>query len=52
MVNRKFDVKRDFHELVELEHTIMPIIRGIKNEDQKIILMDYVRKIFDNQFKK
>jgi len=52
MINRKFNVKRDFHELMELEHKIMPIIRGIKNEDQKIILTNYVRKIFDNQFKK
>ena len=52
MVNRKFDVKKDFNKLNELENEIMPIIRGIKNENEKIILTDYVRKIFDNQFKK
>ena len=51
MYNRKFNVKKDFYELNELENTIMPIIRGVKNEDQRIVLENYMRKTFNNQFK-
>jgi hypothetical protein len=51
MYNRKFNVKKDFSELIELEHKIMPIIREIKNDDQKLLLSNYVRKIFNNQYK-
>jgi hypothetical protein len=52
MYNRKFNIKKDFYELNKLENVIIPIIRDIKNETEKAILSEYVRKIFDNQYKK
>jgi len=52
MYNRKFDTHKDFHELVELESEIMPKIRRIENKEDREILQSYVRKIFDNQWKK
>lgn len=52
MHNRKFDVKKDFSELNELENNIMPRIRRITNEEDKMILQLYVRKLFNNQWKK
>jgi hypothetical protein len=52
MYNRKFNIKKDFSKLNELENTIMPIIRSMKNEEEKEILENFVRKTFDNQFKK
>lgn len=52
MYNRQFNVKKDFSELIELEQKIMPIIRDIKNSDEKIILESYVRKVFNNQWVK
>ena len=51
MYNRKFDIKKDFEKLVELEYKISPIIRSIKNEEDKILLENYTRQIFNNQWK-
>lgn len=45
MYNRKFNIKRDFRDLNEMENKILP---QIKNDEVK----DYVRKIFFNQYKK
>ena len=52
MYNRKFNVKKDFSELNELENVVLPIVRNIKNNDKKILLENYLRKIFNNQFKR
>jgi len=52
MYNRKFNIKKDFHELVELEHKIFPLLEEIKDDEKKELLKNYIRKIFDNQFKK
>ncbi len=52
MHNRKFDIKKDFSELNELENVIMPIIRKIDNAEDKMLLSVYIRKIFNNQYKK
>lgn len=52
MYNRKFDIKKDFHEINELENRIMPIVQKIKDEDEKEILTEYLREIFNNQWKK
>jgi len=52
MYNRKFNIKRDYSELVELEHKILPIIRSIENLDKQMYLENYVRNVFYNQFKK
>jgi hypothetical protein len=61
MYNRKFDIKKDFKELNELENTIIPLIDKMEykealneeeNEYKKNLLKNYVRIIFQNQFKK
>jgi hypothetical protein len=52
MYNRKFDVKKDFSELNELESNIMPKIRRIENKEDREVIQAYVRKIFNNQWKK
>jgi hypothetical protein len=44
MYNRKFDIKKDFQELNEMENVILP---QVKNENVK----NYIRKIFINQWK-
>ena len=51
MHNRKFDIKKDFSLLSEMENKILPICDGIEDEEAKNILKDYIRKIFNNQFK-
>lgn len=52
MYNRKFDMHRDFHELVDLEHEIMPIVRKIEDKSEQEKLISYIMKTFDNQWKK
>lgn len=52
MYNRKFNIKKDFSELNELENVMLPKIRYIKNTMHSIILEDYIKKIFFNQYKK
>jgi len=44
MYNRKFNIKKDFSELNNLENSILP---KIENQDIK----NYVRNIFFNQWK-
>ena len=44
MYNRKFDIKKDFQELNEMENTILS---QVKDENVK----NYMRKIFFNQWK-
>lgn len=61
MHNRKFDIKKDFKELNELENIIIPLIDKMnyenalneeENKYKKDFLKNYVRIIFNNQFKK
>ena len=61
MYNRKFDIKKDFSKINHLENTIIPLIDKMDyknalneadNKDKKDLLKDYVREIFNNQFKK
>ena len=52
MHNRKFDIKKDFCLLNEMEHKIFPICDSIEDIEARNILKDYIRKIFNNQFKK
>lgn len=52
MYNRKFNIKRDFSAINELENTIKPIIDRIENKEDSALLENYVIKIFFNQFKK
>ena len=55
MYNRKFNITKgnDYRELVELEHEIMPIIYNtkFKVKEEKEQLINYVRYIFNNQWK-
>jgi len=50
--NRKFNIKKDFNLLMDLEHKVLPIIRDIKDTEKQAYLEKYVREIFFNQFKK
>lgn len=52
MYNRKFDVKKDFSELNELENRIIPIIKNLNREADRRNLDAYIRRIFFNQWKK
>ena len=52
MHNRKFDIKKDFHELNEMENKILPMFDEIKDVDKRELLKDYVRSSFYKQFKK
>jgi len=60
MKNRKFDIKKDFHELNELENEIMPLIDKMdyqdalddgESENKRNLLKNYIRALFHNQFK-
>ena len=44
MYNRKFNIKKDFSELNDLENEILP---QIQSEEVR----EYIRKIFFNQYK-
>jgi hypothetical protein len=52
MYNRKFNIKIDFDKINKLENVIKPLIETIPNEKDKEDVMNYVREIFYNQFKK
>ncbi len=51
MYNRKFDIKKDFYALNEMENEMFPIIDKLKGEN-KSVLKTYIRKLFLDQFKK
>jgi hypothetical protein len=60
MKNRKFDIKKDFSELNEMENVILPLIDKMEyknalneeeNQYKKDLLKNYIRVIFNNQFK-
>jgi len=61
MYNRKFNIKKDFSELNEMENVILPLVDKMtyenalnedENEYKKNLLKNYIRIIFLNQFKK
>jgi hypothetical protein len=53
MYNRKFDIKKDFTELNELENKILPLLKNeVKNKESELLLRTYIQKLFFNQFKK
>lgn len=51
MKNRKFDIKKDFSELNEMENEVLPMLDEIKDEHKKQVLKEYIRTIFMKQFK-
>ena len=60
MYNRKFNIKKDFTELNDLENIIFPLINNMEYKDalnddeikyKKDFLKNYVRIIFFNQWK-
>ena len=52
MYNRKFNVKKDFSALNELENEIMPIVGRIRDKKEQERLREYIRNTFNNQWKK
>lgn len=51
MINRKFDIKKDFTELNEMENKILPMLDEIKCHDKKEDLKNYIIILFHKQFK-
>lgn len=60
MKNRKFDIKKDFSELNEMENEIIPLIDKMdyknalneeENQYKKDLLKNYIRVLFYQQFK-
>tara|TARA_R100001440_G_scaffold74058_1_gene99164 strand:+ start:1149 stop:1331 length:183 start_codon:yes stop_codon:yes gene_type:complete len=53
MFNRKFNIQNDFIFLNYFENFIMPKINEAnwKTKEDKKIVKNYIRKIFDNQWK-
>ena len=53
MFNRKFNIQNDFSFLNYFENFIMPKINEAnwKTKEDKKIVKNYIRKIFDNQWK-
>ena len=54
MFNRQFNIKKDFSSLNELENEIYPKIRNatFKSVEDKKQIIDYIHKIFNNQYRK
>ena len=52
MYNRKFDIQRDFSAANEMENKIFPMLNEIKDQHKRDTLKNYVRIIFNNQWKK
>lgn len=61
MKNRKFDIKKDFSELNEMENKIFPLIDkmdyedaidDLESEEKRNLLKNYIKTLFFNQFKK
>ena len=53
MINRYINITKDFNAQNELANKIKPIIKSakFKNEQEKQLVLDYVHKIFFNQWK-
>lgn len=53
MYNRKFNIKKDFHELNHLENVILPMVKNeVKNKENELLIRTYIQKLFFNQYKK
>lgn len=52
MKNRKFDIKKDFAELNEMENKVFPMLDEIKDQHKRDTLKNYIRILFNQQFKK
>jgi len=53
MYNRKFNIKKDYDKLLELEDAVLPLLRSVVKDDAAHdALRDYIRRLFNNQFKK
>ena len=52
MYNRKFNIRTDFDKLNKLENVIKDKINTIPNEEDRKEVLEYVRELFNNQFKK
>lgn len=52
MYNRKFDIKRDFSAVNEMENKVLPMLDEIKDQQKRDTLKNYVSIIFFNQWKK
>lgn len=52
MYNRKFNIKKDFSALNEMQNKILPICNEIADPEEIIVLKNYIRQIFFNQYKK
>ena len=51
MKNRKFDIKKDYEALNEMENKFLPILKEIQDEEKKASLKKYIRELFFKQFK-
>lgn len=51
MKNRKFDIKKDFAELNEMENKVLPMLDEIEDQYKRDLLKNYIRILFKNQFK-
>jgi hypothetical protein len=51
MKNRKFDIKKDFDELNEMENEILPMLDEIQDQHKRDTLKNYIRILFRKQFK-
>lgn len=51
MKNRKFDIKKDYEALNEMENKFLPMLSEITDKDKKDTLKKYVRELFFKQFK-
>ncbi len=52
MYNRKFNIKKDFSELNDMENKVFPMLDEIKEQHKRDTLKNYISILFHNQFKK
>lgn len=51
MINRKFNIKKDYAALNEMENKFLPILEEIQDKEKKADLKKYIRELFFKQFK-
>ena len=52
MYNRKFDIKKDYSLLVNLECDVLPIVDKLEDAEERAKLREYIIKTFNNQWKR
>ena len=54
MINRLCNIKKEFGLINEFQNKILPMIKSAKfqNKEEKKIVVNYVRNIFFNQWRK